>query len=48
MHLFFANYPYSEDATDSNAATKSAGRIFFLIHRETAIDPLSTEGKKLS
>jgi len=32
---------------DKDKAMESAGRIFFLMKRESAIDPLSNEGKKL-
>ncbi len=32
---------------DKDKAMESAGRIFFLLKRESAIDPLSDEGKKL-
>ena len=32
---------------DKNKAMESASRIFFLLKRESAIDPLSDEGKKV-
>eukprot|EP00549_Striatella_unipunctata_P025532 CAMPEP_0118702986 /NCGR_PEP_ID=MMETSP0800-20121206/18252_1 /TAXON_ID=210618 ORGANISM="Striatella unipunctata, Strain CCMP2910" /NCGR_SAMPLE_ID=MMETSP0800 /ASSEMBLY_ACC=CAM_ASM_000638 /LENGTH=1104 /DNA_ID=CAMNT_0006604361 /DNA_START=179 /DNA_END=3493 /DNA_ORIENTATION=- len=37
-----------QGASDRKETTKSAGRIFYLLDRESAIDPLSQEGKKLS
>jgi len=33
--------------SDKKLAEKSAGRIFYLLDRDSKIDPLSTEGKKL-
>merc|ERR1712150_26440 len=36
-----------QDISDSGAVKASAGRIFYLLDRESAIDPLSEEGKKL-
>mmetsp|Transcript_40967 Transcript_40967/g.67216 ORF Transcript_40967/g.67216 Transcript_40967/m.67216 type:complete len:237 (-) Transcript_40967:103-813(-) len=34
--------------TDKKKAEAAAGRLFYLINRKSAIDPLSTSGKKLS
>lgn len=36
-----------QDVSDRKECEKSAGRIFYLIDRESSIDPLSEEGKKL-
>ena len=36
-----------QDISDRKECEKSAGRIFYLIDRKSAIDPLSEEGKKL-
>ena len=36
-----------QDVSDSGEVKTSAGRIFYLLDRESAIDPLSDEGKKL-
>lgn len=36
-----------QDVADSGQVKASAGRIFYLLDRESAIDPLSHEGKKL-
>jgi ATP-binding cassette, subfamily B (MDR/TAP), member 1 len=36
-----------QDITDKKAVEESAGRIFHLLERKSAIDPLSEEGKKL-
>uniref|UniRef100_A0A7S2YI40 Bile salt export pump n=2 Tax=Entomoneis paludosa TaxID=265537 RepID=A0A7S2YI40_9STRA len=36
-----------QDVSDSNAVKVSAGRIFYLLDRVSAIDPMSEEGKKL-
>lgn len=33
--------------SDKKQTEKSAGRIFYLLDRKSAIDPLSDEGKKL-
>lgn len=37
-----------QDISDRKECEKSAGRIFHLIDKESAIDPLSTNGKKLN
>jgi ATP-binding cassette, subfamily B (MDR/TAP), member 1 len=37
-----------QDISDSKEVKKSAGRIFYLLDRTSEIDPLSTDGKKLS
>lgn len=37
-----------QDMSDRKEVEKSAGRIFYLLDRQSEIDPLSTEGKKLS
>lgn len=34
--------------SDRSEVEKSAGRVFYLLDRESEIDPLSTEGKKLT
>ena len=36
-----------QDITDKKAVEESVGRIFHLLERKSAIDPLSEEGKKL-
>jgi ATP-binding cassette subfamily B (MDR/TAP) protein 1 len=36
-----------QDISDRKETEKSAGRIFYLLDRKSAIDPLSEEGKKL-
>jgi ATP-binding cassette, subfamily B (MDR/TAP), member 1 len=36
-----------QDISDRKEVEKSAGRIFYLLDRQSAIDSLSTEGKKL-
>lgn len=36
-----------QDMSDRKEVEKSAGRIFYLLDRNSEIDPLSTEGKKL-
>lgn len=36
-----------QDISDRKEVEKSAGRIFYLLDRESAIDPLSEDGKKL-
>ena len=36
-----------QDISDRKEVEKSAGRIFYLLDRKSAIDPLSNEGKKL-
>ncbi|KAL7567824.1 hypothetical protein ACA910_000571 [Epithemia clementina (nom. ined.)] len=36
-----------QDVSDTNEVKTSAGRIFYLLDRKSAIDPLSEEGKKL-
>jgi ATP-binding cassette, subfamily B (MDR/TAP), member 1 len=36
-----------QDVADRKETEKSAGRIFYLLDRQSAIDPLSEEGKKL-
>jgi ATP-binding cassette subfamily B (MDR/TAP) protein 1 len=36
-----------QDMSDRKEVEKSAGRIFYLLDRQSEIDPLSTEGKKL-
>lgn len=37
-----------QDISDRKEVEKSAGRIFYLLDRESEIDPLSKEGKKLN
>jgi ATP-binding cassette, subfamily B (MDR/TAP), member 1 len=37
-----------QDITDRKAVEKSAGRIFYLLDRQSCIDPLGEGGKKLS
>ena len=37
-----------QDIADRKETEKSAGRIFYLLDRKSAIDPLGEEGKKLS
>ena len=47
--LFFSLYGLTiatEGAVDRKKANRAAARIFELTDRESAIDPLSTEGKK--
>ena len=39
--------PAAQGATDKVKAEAAAGRLFYLINRESANDPLDTEGKKL-
>jgi ATP-binding cassette subfamily B (MDR/TAP) protein 1 len=36
-----------QDISDRKEVEKSAGRVFYLLDRESKIDPLSAEGKKL-
>jgi hypothetical protein len=36
-----------QDISDRSELEKSAGRIFYLLDRKTAIDPLGEGGKKL-
>jgi ATP-binding cassette subfamily B (MDR/TAP) protein 1 len=37
-----------QDVSDRKEVEKSAGRVFYLLDRKSKIDPLSTEGKKLT
>ena len=37
-----------QDVSDRKETEKSASRIFYLLDRESKIDPMSEEGKKLS
>jgi ATP-binding cassette subfamily B (MDR/TAP) protein 1 len=38
----------AQGLTDKKKAEAAAGRLFYIINRESAIDPLNPSGKKLS
>lgn len=48
LFSLFALGAAAQGATDKKKAEAAAGRLFYLINRESANDPLSTEGKKLA
>ena len=48
LFSLFALGAAASGATDKTKAEAAAGRLFYLINRKSAIDPLSSEGKKLS
>jgi len=47
LFSLFALGAAAQGATDKKKAEAAAGRLFYLINRESANDPLDTEGKKL-
>lgn len=47
LFSLFALGAAAQGATDKKKAEAAAGRLFYLINRESANDPLCTEGKKL-
>lgn len=47
LFSLFALGAAAQGATDKKKAEAAAGRLFYLINRPSAIDPLSSEGKKL-
>ena len=47
LFSLFALGAAAQGATDKKKAEAAAGRLFYLINRKSAIDPLSTSGKKL-
>ena len=47
LFSLFALGAASQGATDKKKAEAAAGRLFYLINRESANDPLGTDGKKL-
>lgn len=47
LFSLFALGAAASGVTDKKKAEAAAGRLFFLINRKSAIDPLSTTGKKL-
>ena len=47
LFSLFALGAAAQGATDKTKAEAAAGRLFYLINRESANDPLDTEGKKL-
>lgn len=48
LFSLFALGAAASGATDKKKAEAAAGRLFYLINRKSAIDPLSTSGKKLN
>ena len=48
LFSLFALGAAAQGATDKTKAEAAAGRLFYLINRKSAIDPLSSEGKKLN
>lgn len=48
LFSLFALGAAAQGVTDKTKAEAAAGRIFYLINRQSAIDPLSTTGKKLN
>lgn len=48
LFSLFALGAAAQGATDKKKAEAAAGRLFYLINRKSAIDPLSTSGKKMS
>lgn len=47
LFSLFALGAAAQGATDKTKAEAAAGRLFYLINRKSAIDPLSTSGEKL-
>lgn len=47
LFSLFALGAAAQGATDKKKAEAAAGRLFYLINRESANDPLDIEGKKL-
>ena len=48
LFSLFALGAAAQGATDKTKAEAAAGRLFYLINRKSAIDPLSASGQKLS
>jgi len=48
LFSLFALGAAAQGVTDKTKAEAAAGRLFYLINRKSAIDPLSTSGQKLS
>jgi hypothetical protein len=48
LFSLFALGAAAQGATDKKKAEAAAGRLFYLINRESANDPLCTDGKKLN
>lgn len=48
LFSLFAVGAAATGATDKKKAEAAAGRLFYLMNRKSAIDPLSTSGEKLS